>query len=181
MHARPAALFVQTAARFKDTKVEVVKDGTVRDAKSILGVLTLGVSQGTTIMVRADGTGKVLDFGLAKLIPTEGPEVSTLPTAAVPTRPGVVLGTVGVPNIALVEYRADLADSPNRLNGVYGEARAARVAEPLVVAVDAREVAAVGELDLEIRRNGLRAGFARFNRAAHASPDVQFPRDLQRQ
>ena len=51
----PAALFVQTAARFKDTRIEIVKDGTVRDAKSMLGVLTLGVSQGTTIMVRADG------------------------------------------------------------------------------------------------------------------------------
>jgi phosphocarrier protein HPr len=55
LHARPAALFVQTAARFKDTRVEVVKDGMVRDAKSILNVLTLGVSQGTTITVRADG------------------------------------------------------------------------------------------------------------------------------
>jgi phosphotransferase system HPr (HPr) family protein len=46
---------VQTAARFKDTKIEVVKGGMVRDAKSILGVLTLGVGQGTTITVRADG------------------------------------------------------------------------------------------------------------------------------
>src|SRR2546430_9865609 len=55
LHARPAALFVQTAARFKDTKIQVDKDGTVRDAKSILRVLTLGVSQGTTIMVRAEG------------------------------------------------------------------------------------------------------------------------------
>jgi len=55
LHARPAALFVQTAARFKDTRVEVVKDGMVRDAKSILSVLTLGVSQGTTITVRAEG------------------------------------------------------------------------------------------------------------------------------
>src|SRR5438132_14191208 len=55
LHARPAALFVQTAARFKDTRVEVVKDGAVRDAKSILSVLTLGVSQGTTITVRAEG------------------------------------------------------------------------------------------------------------------------------
>ena len=55
LHARPAALFVQTAARFKDTRVEVVKGGMVRDAKSILGVLTLGVSQGTTITVRAEG------------------------------------------------------------------------------------------------------------------------------
>src|SRR5436305_11881366 len=34
--SRPAALFVQTAARFRDTRVEVVKDGLVRDAKSIL-------------------------------------------------------------------------------------------------------------------------------------------------
>jgi phosphotransferase system HPr (HPr) family protein len=55
LHARPAALFVQTAARFRDTRVEVVKNGTVRDAKSILSVLTLGVSQGTTITVRAEG------------------------------------------------------------------------------------------------------------------------------
>jgi phosphotransferase system HPr (HPr) family protein len=55
LHARPAALFVQTAARFKDTRVEVVKNGAARDAKSILSVLTLGVSQGTTITVRAEG------------------------------------------------------------------------------------------------------------------------------
>ena len=55
LHARPAALFVQTAARFKDTRVEVLKDGVPRDAKSILNVLSLGVTQGTTIVVRADG------------------------------------------------------------------------------------------------------------------------------
>lgn len=55
LHARPAALFVQTAARFKDTRVEVLKDGVARDAKSILNVLSLGVTQGTTIVVRAEG------------------------------------------------------------------------------------------------------------------------------
>jgi phosphocarrier protein HPr len=55
LHARPAALFVQTAARFKDTKIQVVKEGQTRDAKSILGVLTLKVSKGTTIVVRAEG------------------------------------------------------------------------------------------------------------------------------
>ena len=55
LHARPAALFVQTAARFKDTRIDVVKDGTARNAKSILNVLGLGVSQGTTIVVRAEG------------------------------------------------------------------------------------------------------------------------------
>ena len=46
---------MQQANRYKDSRVELVKNGTVRDAKSILGVLTLGVTQGTTIVVRADG------------------------------------------------------------------------------------------------------------------------------
>lgn len=55
LHARPAALFVQTAARFKETRIDVLKDGTPRNAKSILNVLGLGVTQGTTIVVRAEG------------------------------------------------------------------------------------------------------------------------------
>lgn len=55
LHARPAALFVKEANRFKETRVEVVMGDVVRDAKSILGVLTLGVKQGTTIAIRAEG------------------------------------------------------------------------------------------------------------------------------
>lgn len=55
LHARPAALFVQTAKRFADTKVEITKDGTTRDAKSILGVLTLAVTRGTVVTLRAEG------------------------------------------------------------------------------------------------------------------------------
>lgn len=55
LHARPAALFVQTAKRFVDTKIEITKDGTTRDAKSILGVLTLAVSRGATVTLRAEG------------------------------------------------------------------------------------------------------------------------------
>lgn len=55
LHARPAALFVQTANRFKQARIEIVKDGVTRDAKSILGVLTLGVNQGSQISIRADG------------------------------------------------------------------------------------------------------------------------------
>jgi tetratricopeptide (TPR) repeat protein len=41
---------------------------------------------------------------------------------------GDLLVELGKPSEALVEYRADLAASPNRLNGVYGAARAARLA-----------------------------------------------------
>jgi phosphotransferase system HPr (HPr) family protein len=54
LHARPAALFVQTAQRFK-CQVSVARDTQQVNAKSILSVLSLAVSQGTTVQVRAEG------------------------------------------------------------------------------------------------------------------------------
>lgn len=54
LHARPAALFVQTANRFK-SKVMAVREGREANAKSILSVLSLGTNQGAVITVRADG------------------------------------------------------------------------------------------------------------------------------
>ena len=54
LHARPAALFVQTAKKFKSA-VSVAKDDTEVNAKSILSILTLGVNQNTVITVKADG------------------------------------------------------------------------------------------------------------------------------
>ena len=57
--ARPAAQFVRAAQRFRsDLRVRNVRrDGAVADAdaKSILGVLALGVSRGGRIEVTADG------------------------------------------------------------------------------------------------------------------------------
>jgi Tol biopolymer transport system component len=47
------------------------------------------------VMVTRDGHAKILDFGLAKLVPHAGSDASQLATAIEPTRPGVVLGTVG--------------------------------------------------------------------------------------
>ncbi|MFM2106742.1 MAG: hypothetical protein RL338_1774 [Chloroflexota bacterium] len=55
LHARPATTFVNAAKAYADTKVWVVKDGTARDAKSILQVLTLGVTAGTVVTLRAEG------------------------------------------------------------------------------------------------------------------------------
>lgn len=54
LHARPAASFVQTARAFKS--VIHVKNGEKEaDAKSILGILTLGVNNGTNIVITATG------------------------------------------------------------------------------------------------------------------------------
>jgi phosphotransferase system HPr (HPr) family protein len=58
LHARPAALFVQTAARFQSAiTVRNVSRGAGRtaNAKSIMEVLTSGVDQGSRIELVADG------------------------------------------------------------------------------------------------------------------------------
>ncbi len=54
LHARPAAVFVQTAKKFKSA-VSISKDAMEVDAKSILSILTLAVNQGTTIKIKANG------------------------------------------------------------------------------------------------------------------------------
>jgi phosphotransferase system HPr (HPr) family protein len=57
LHARPAALFVKTAATFGSTvTIENLTRGTApANAKSILGVLTAGVAKGHRIRVVATG------------------------------------------------------------------------------------------------------------------------------
>jgi phosphocarrier protein HPr len=60
LHARPAALFVQTASKFKsEIKVSCLDQDAnkprIANAKSILSILTLGVFEGTEITIQAAG------------------------------------------------------------------------------------------------------------------------------
>lgn len=57
LHARPAALFVAKAASFKsDIRIHnATKEGKWVSAKSILGVLTLGVEKDHEIEITAEG------------------------------------------------------------------------------------------------------------------------------
>lgn len=55
LHARPAALFVQAASRYRGTVIRVAKDGRTIDAKSILSIMSLGARQGTELTIRAEG------------------------------------------------------------------------------------------------------------------------------
>jgi phosphotransferase system HPr (HPr) family protein len=54
LHARPAAMFVQTAKKFRST-IKATHGKREANAKSILSVLTLGADQGAEVTLRAEG------------------------------------------------------------------------------------------------------------------------------
>jgi phosphocarrier protein len=55
IHARPAALLVQTANRFS-ANIFLEKDGDKINGKSIMGILTLAATYNTPIKIIADGS-----------------------------------------------------------------------------------------------------------------------------
>lgn len=56
IHARPASIFVSKAKEFQSKiTVENIATGKAKDAKSILGVMTLALVKGTEIKLTADG------------------------------------------------------------------------------------------------------------------------------
>ena len=56
IHARPASIFVNKAKEFQSKiTVENMATGKSKDAKAILGVMTLALVKGTEIKITADG------------------------------------------------------------------------------------------------------------------------------
>lgn len=55
LHARPATFFIQKANTFKSS-VWIEKEERKVNAKSLLGVLSLGIAQGMSIAIVADGS-----------------------------------------------------------------------------------------------------------------------------
>lgn len=55
LYARPATYFIQKANEFKSS-IWVEKDDRRVNAKSLLGILSLGIIGGTSIRIIADGT-----------------------------------------------------------------------------------------------------------------------------
>ena len=55
LQARVASAFVQVANRF-ESKISLIKDHRVIDAKSIMGVMSLGIRKGTEVLIRAEGS-----------------------------------------------------------------------------------------------------------------------------
>jgi phosphocarrier protein HPr len=54
LHARPAALFVQTTNRFRSS-VKVSKGDTEVDGKSIMGLMMLAAEEGSKVRIVANG------------------------------------------------------------------------------------------------------------------------------
>ncbi|MEN8107200.1 MAG: HPr family phosphocarrier protein [Pseudomonadota bacterium] len=54
MHARAAAKFVTLASSFS-SDIDISRDGQTVNGKSIMGVMMLAASQGTNIIISADG------------------------------------------------------------------------------------------------------------------------------
>ncbi|NLY91651.1 MAG: HPr family phosphocarrier protein [Firmicutes bacterium] len=54
LHARPAALLVNTVSKGK-SKVTIEKNGKEANLKSLLGLLSLGVEENDTVTIKVDG------------------------------------------------------------------------------------------------------------------------------
>ncbi|MCI9415357.1 MAG: HPr family phosphocarrier protein [Clostridiales bacterium] len=68
LHARPATFFIQKANEFKSS-IWVEKEERRVNAKSLLGVLSLGIVGGTDIRIIADGGDEVQAVnGLVELV-----------------------------------------------------------------------------------------------------------------
>ena len=71
LHARPATFFIQKANSYKSL-IWIEKEDRKVSAKSLLGVLSLGIAQGMTITVIADGQDENEAVnGLIELIDTK--------------------------------------------------------------------------------------------------------------
>lgn len=68
LHARPATFFIQNANEYKSS-IWVEKEERRVNAKSLLGVLSLGIVGGTNIRIIADGSDEELAVnGLVALV-----------------------------------------------------------------------------------------------------------------
>ena len=75
LHARPAALFVQLANKFK-SDISVIKDKEEVNGKSIMGIMMLAAGQGTVLKIRADGAdGEAALKAIVSLVETNFGEV----------------------------------------------------------------------------------------------------------
>ena len=77
LHARPAAVLVQTAGRYQ-ARVRIVYGERRADARSIIQVLSLGVRQGSRITVTTEGGDEVEALAAVLAVLTAEPPAADL-------------------------------------------------------------------------------------------------------
>ena len=71
LHARPATFFIQKANEFKSS-IWIEKEDRRVNAKSLLGVLSLGIVKGTAVNLMADGADEATEVDtLSELIASD--------------------------------------------------------------------------------------------------------------
>jgi phosphocarrier protein HPr len=71
LHARPATFLIQKANEFKSS-IWIEKDDRKVNAKSLLGVLSLGIARGSSVNIVGDGVDEVVAVDtLCQLIDTD--------------------------------------------------------------------------------------------------------------
>ncbi|SKC87849.1 HPr family phosphocarrier protein [Maledivibacter halophilus] len=58
LHARPASIFVKEASKYS-SDIKVVKDGQEYNAKSIMGILSMGAGKGIKLTIIAEGQDEI--------------------------------------------------------------------------------------------------------------------------
>ncbi|MDO5689860.1 MAG: HPr family phosphocarrier protein [Tissierellia bacterium] len=58
LHARPASKFIRESIKYK-SRIDLIKNEKVYNAKSIMGVLSMGAGKNDEIIIRAEGEDEV--------------------------------------------------------------------------------------------------------------------------
>lgn len=75
LHARPATFFIQKANEFRSS-IWIEKDDRRVNAKSLLGVLSLGIVKGTAFNIIADGADENDAIGVLSELITSGDDAN---------------------------------------------------------------------------------------------------------
>lgn len=68
LHARPAARLIKAAGGFM-SDINIIRDGKIANAKSLLSVLALGIFKGTRIVLQVNGPDEIAAlYKISKLI-----------------------------------------------------------------------------------------------------------------
>lgn len=114
LHARPAAVLA-TSARTYQSDIRIIKDGQSANAKSVVGIMSLGVGPGATVQLAASGPDA--QAAIAALAPMVRDGLGETGAAPAQASANVPVAPVTTP-IAVPAQPQPRAEDPNMLLGV---------------------------------------------------------------